>query len=319
MKMGSYIYNRILDTRGFECRIWRFIRRVYIKIFNDPDCLLKIHGKREILGPLSHELPFYLKVLKRYDQVICRVSDYLHNHSGGSICAIDVGANIGDTVFAIYQNENDQILAIEPNPKFFRYLEINTKDFGSIQIVDVVCSDQRENKKLSFDNKGGPASTIIGGTDRESKTLDILCAEYFKNQKVEFIKIDTDGYDFMVLKGAKKIIERDEPIVLFECDVFNNDEYLSDITEAFSIFKSCKYAKCIAYDHVGNLMGIFDLDEVESFKQYVFYQLTSSFYYFDLLMIPSKSLDLIKMEVNFFAQSCSNSGLRDQALQCFPN
>ena len=56
----------------------------------------------------------------------------------------------------------------------------------------------------------------------ELKTLDELIPV---DEKIHFIKIDVEGGEFGVLKGAQKLLERNKPIVLFECGKGASDYY----------------------------------------------------------------------------------------------
>ena len=48
-------------------------------------------------------------------------------------------------------------------------------------------------------------------------------------------KVDTNGHDFEVLAGAERLISRNHPVVLFECDVFNNTNYVEDCLSTLRI------------------------------------------------------------------------------------
>lgn len=56
----------------------------------------------------------------------------------------------------------------------------------------------------------------------ELKTLDELIPV---DEKMHFIKIDVEGGEFGVLKGAQKLLERNKPIILFECGKGASDYY----------------------------------------------------------------------------------------------
>lgn len=52
------------------------------------------------------------------------------------------------------------------------------------------------------------------------RTVDCIDLDtYIENKKIErvdFIKIDTEGSEFSILRGAKKMIQRDHPIMIIE-------------------------------------------------------------------------------------------------------
>ena len=73
---------------------------------------------------------------------------------------------------------------------------------------------QRLNKFLKFDYK-----KIITFKENtvESKKLD-----FFKFN-TSFIKIDTEGYEYNVIKGAEKTIKKNNPLIIIE---YNDNNYI---------------------------------------------------------------------------------------------
>jgi FkbM family methyltransferase len=68
----------------------------------------------------------------------------------------------------------------------------------------------------------------------ELKTLDELIPS---DQKIHFIKIDVEGGEFGVLKGAKKLLEKNKPIILFECGKGASDYYGTEPENLHSFLK----------------------------------------------------------------------------------
>jgi len=56
----------------------------------------------------------------------------------------------------------------------------------------------------------------------ELKPLDKIVSP---SEKIHFIKIDVEGGEFDVLKGAKNLIKKNRPIILFECGKGASDYY----------------------------------------------------------------------------------------------
>ncbi|HZH86390.1 MAG TPA: FkbM family methyltransferase [Brumimicrobium sp.] len=66
------------------------------------------------------------------------------------------------------------------------------------------------------------------------KTLDELIPS---EEKIHFIKIDVEGGEFGVLKGAQKLLERNKPIILFECGKGASDYYGTQPEDIHSFLK----------------------------------------------------------------------------------
>jgi len=162
---------------------------------------------------------------------------------------IDIGANVG--VYSCILSKLSpikkvQYYAFEANPDTFKRLEYNCKQYG-ITSQNVAISDQCGS--LTFVE--GAVSHVFTTIDRsnsynikteavqvEAKTLDSLEI----NGKRFILKIDVEGQEMNVIKGAKKMFE-DGKIKAVYIDGITNDNDREDIfkllTEnGFSLFDS---------------------------------------------------------------------------------
>ena len=138
--------------------------------------------------------------------------------------AIDIGANKG-VYTHLLANLVPFVHAFEPNPKMFsvlaRGLSKNAKAY------DVALSDQSgsgellipfSGRKKAYSNQGASLSRQKvsgehGVVQIETRTLD----SYALNN-IGFIKIDVEGYEHAVLKGAKETLMRCRPTMLIELE-----------------------------------------------------------------------------------------------------
>ena len=247
--------------RGFVSSCWELLRKFYILIFGDPKSKIIINGKIINL-PLSHQLPIYLNRHPEYDKLIGRLSVFLRNESRPLIF-IDVGANVGDTIAQFDPKQNDLVIAIEPNEKFGMYLEMNYGKKENIKIIKSACSSSIDLINLAFDEKKGTASLIRAdkSASMSTVTIDLITNQFHNIKNVAIIKIDTDGFDFEVIKGAKSTIKNNSPAILFECDVFKNQNYIDDITITLDLLYSCGYTEFLVYDNYGFLVGKYLISE----------------------------------------------------------
>jgi len=290
MKTATLLYKRLLTSHKLSGKLYNLCRKIFIKIFHDPSCTLNIHGKYLQL-PLSHQLPIYLKHHPFYDRLLGRLSDFIYYKYGHLKC-IDIGANIGDSIAACLKHDTDIFLAIEPHPTFNKYLHNNFGKYSNVIIMDVVCSSSSKTETYQIDEKPGTASMVSSKSGRvmQSKTIDGIIKKNIEFSDANFLKIDTDGHDFKVIAGAKKIITENLPVVLFECDFFENNAYIENCIETLNFFKGVGYRSFLIYDNFGYLMGEQSLKHLSGFKHLLFYQLTSRFYYFDLLLMKEEEM-----------------------------
>lgn len=303
----SLIYREVLKyskVKSFYgkllCKLFSQIRKILIKI-KDPPCRMSIRGK-SLLMPLSHQLPLYIANYPQYDMSISRIGNYVRKKYG-YLAGIDIGANIGDTVSVCYGNENDRFLAIEANPHFFAYL---TKNFGNsknIRLLNILCSSSETKGSYSIDDRGGTAtiSKNQSGTFLTEKTLDLIIKENPEFRDANFLKIDTDGYDFLILEGAREYIRNNRPAILFESYPHKNDYYVQYFINTMNLFRELGYKSALVYDNFGYLFCHLDLYNPSQFKYPLFWQLTGKQYCFDILTMKEEDLCLfLNLEITHF-------------------
>ncbi len=151
---------------------------------------------------------------------------------------IDVGANFG--VYAIPManvvGETGHVWAFEPCRNTFDHLVQSVKrnslnnitlvrsGLGERQgIVRLATSSDAELNAITADE--GVAGEIIDLT-----TLD-TCMSELSITNVDFIKLDAEGYEAKVLEGGRGLLERFEPLVMFE--LRHNDSINMSLIEDF--------------------------------------------------------------------------------------
>lgn len=152
---------------------------------------------------------------------------------------VDAGANIG--LYSLIASKvvglKGKVFSFEPSKKTFdRLLEnVRLNKCSNIIPIDTGLGDQ-ENLTLTLqqDAGNGDAERYLSPTTNENKTgnmlvpkieeeevlIDMLdnCLEKFDVKKIDFLKIDTEGFEYYILKGARNIIENSPNIIiLLEC------------------------------------------------------------------------------------------------------
>ncbi len=136
---------------------------------------------------------------------------------GGSF--VDVGSNVGFYArkAAALVGDTGRVVAFEPNPSAYRLLEWNTRDTPHVRILRNAAGAQRGAASFWVQEAGDTSSLLAVGTGREISveilTLDETLADW---SSVDLIKIDVEGAELDVLKGAETIIRRHSPVVVFE-------------------------------------------------------------------------------------------------------
>jgi FkbM family methyltransferase len=304
----SFIYKQglALENTGVLTKLrakgFHVLRRIILRMA-DPPCEMNIWG-HPMRIPFSHELPGSLARDRHYDQILQRISGFIRA-TQGAVCGIDVGANIGDTIAASIKDGKDRFLGIEPNPVFFQYLTRNLAGFPNVQLLKAVCSTADGSATYRITTARGTASFEKSGSEGQSVQiirLDSIVTQFPEFSRCNFLKIDTDGHDFEVLRGARRLIVRAKPAILFECEMRNNPDYIGEVLEALGFFAANGYQHALIYDSRGELFGILELNDTAAFLRMLFYQVTGGRCNYDVLVMPNAEIFLQK-ELEFFVNA----------------
>lgn len=133
----------------------------------------------------------------------------------------DIGANIGYTalIFARAVGPEGLVFAFEPSEKSFEHLKRTVGEWKCIRPVKIAISDFVGTVKFA-DSRALELSAILGpgrkgGYVVKCVTLD----EWFATSgspPPDFIKIDVEGHETAVIRGARRVISQYLPIILFE-------------------------------------------------------------------------------------------------------
>ena len=163
----------------------------------------------------------------------------------------DVGANIGYFSFLVKQlSPRAQIYSFEPLPQNIDAFKINRdiNQFSLMELNEVCIADEEGETEFLIPPPAESGWGRMAHRDlfsgkkikRPVITLDGFCRR--RNiSRVDLIKIDVEGYEFKVLKGAMEMIEKYRPKVCIEL----NEPCLLDTgtsgEEIFNYFKKRNY------------------------------------------------------------------------------
>jgi FkbM family methyltransferase len=263
-----------------------FIVKKLTKIY-DPIIYSSVGGNRIKLN-LSHSLPSFLISFPYYDRVLPRICQIL-NESKPLLKIIDVGANVGDTVAMISEKANANYLCVEGNEKYYDLLVENSMLFtGCVETEKCFLGDKTTKVNMDLITKNGTARLDSGGNSKIFliKKLDDLLNEKpnFKNN-VDLIKIDTDGFELQILRGSKKTIVRNKPLIFFE---FTPELMLAQKQDPLDIFKflsNLGYSDSIFYSNTGVFIDSAKLNDIPKLKELVNRIDGSLIYYYDVLAV----------------------------------
>jgi FkbM family methyltransferase len=135
---------------------------------------------------------------------------------------IDVGANVGyfSRKFAKWVGPHGRVIAVEPEELNFQSLQRSLQRDGATNVIPLraVCADCQGLLLLAV-NPMHPGDHKLAeeGIPIRSVRIDDLIAEY-ANNVVSLIKIDVQGAEERVLKGALRTIASQRPNLFVEVD-----------------------------------------------------------------------------------------------------
>lgn len=134
-------------------------------------------------------------------------------HIKNEAIVIDAGAYIGDHTIAYARavGVGGFVFAFEPNPEAFECLKYNLKNFPNTMCFKQGLGSKTESKGLTNVSGNIGVNHIIEGNGVSITSIDEL--ELFG---VDLIKIDCEGYELEILKGAYETIKKFKPKLLIE-------------------------------------------------------------------------------------------------------
>lgn len=169
---------------------------------------------------------------------------------------LDIGANLGNhTLFWATNLSVKKIISFEPFPDNFAVLSENIKNnaLAQVQPLQMAVSDHVGNlivKEFTAENYGATtfehSDDSVGSEDTVlTCTIDSIFPE-LDMPALDFVKIDTEGFELSVLKGMSVIIEKYKPVLWIEvCEASTAEVYrtlcamdyiLADVTGANTLF-----------------------------------------------------------------------------------
>ncbi len=162
--------------------------------------------QKTIISELEHIFGDKIFIISENINEINIIYSFLQKNSKSSIM-IDVGANLGQSLLP-FAKENWRIHAFEPDSIHREKLIKTCKHYSNVSISPFALSDQADEKISLYRSKisGGISGlTVFHKSHYFSEYINtMLLSKYVTDsnlENVDFLKIDTEGYDLFVLKG----------------------------------------------------------------------------------------------------------------------
>jgi FkbM family methyltransferase len=171
------------------------------------------------------------------------IVDFLKRNLKRDSVFLDVGSNYGWHSIKC-SSLCETVYSFEPQKYIhdIQKMSIDQNDITNVKLFNCGIGDKIETKEMSpidYNNPSinmGDLSLGVGGEQIEVKTLDSL-----EIPKVDFIKIDVQGYEKFVLSGAQNTISSSKPTIIIEMEDHQLRRFNYGVVELFEILRNFGY------------------------------------------------------------------------------
>ncbi|MBI2573079.1 FkbM family methyltransferase [Candidatus Woesearchaeota archaeon] len=198
-KVRSYLFHKIIfPSKTF---FWKWIHPKTIK-------------REGILFNIQPEIvPYYIYSKNTFSRLL----PIFNQHVNSKSIVVDVGASFGFySLYCAKHLQAQKVIAIEPTSKSFELLNKNIKDnqTTNIEPIRTAIGDTKGEVALYLDK------TCFGNNSLSIKTDQSEMVSLNKLDDIiphaDFIKIDTEGFEYKVIQGMTRLLKESRPVLLLE-------------------------------------------------------------------------------------------------------
>ena len=198
--------------------VYKLISKFYVLIFG--------RKKLQFINDLFLSLTLDAKGFKNYgDFTRTGEKKFVKTIKKEINLTLDIGANVGNFTKLILLETNSKVISFEPLPDAYKELKIIQNQFSDrLKIHNFALGNQNNKQELHYGTQRSEKASLMSNLEKLSfigksnknkicvdvKKLDSL-TDVLENQTVDFIKIDTEGFEFEVLDGAKDFLRNHKP------------------------------------------------------------------------------------------------------------
>jgi len=254
-------------------------------------------GNYEILMPGNNPQISLYKYIPDSNEQLARLAKLIiAKYKDASM--VDIGANVGDTIAVVRSQTDIPIIAVEGDDFSFSFLQKNAVQFQDLHLLKQYLGEEKKELSVTLD-KAGWNNTIIPDEKSTSKisvkTLDeTLNDQNLQDKSIKLLKIDTEGFDTIILRGCNKTIAKNKPVLYFEYNGENMNAIGEDGLSTIFSLKDHGYNKIHFFDCINNLILETTLQDENSLKQLNDYvaRPKTMISYFDICIFHQNDEDL---------------------------
>lgn len=196
------IFPKISHLRG-ATRLKYFLGKFFIRLsngkyaFKASNELIELKGEDSV-NPITNEAPFVNYILENKNSI--------ENF-------IDVGAYTGFYSVLVSKVSQAEVKCFEPNKKNLETIKAN-KETNNVQFNTIQRVVWDSKTELDFNSDRGKSNVVQNrkAFSKQSVTLD----GFIDDDNIDLLKIDVEGAELKVIKGAESLIQKHRPVILLE-------------------------------------------------------------------------------------------------------
>jgi FkbM family methyltransferase len=209
----------------------------------------QLHG-RQICIPSHSDLPGVPSRCPTYGRNLERIAAAVSSKYPAAPM-IDIGANVGDTAVTLRSAANGPILCVEASPTYAELCRKNlsaTKD--AIVVNSFIATGDDLNVRLVEGSGTGSAKADHGSSIPTVALGEVALRFGFETAKL--VKIDTDGFDGLIIDASRDWLSQAQPVLFWELELIGDRANNGPGVRVFDILSDAGYERFMFYSNVGH-------------------------------------------------------------------
>lgn len=185
------------------------------------------------------------------------------------LSVLDIGANVGDTACIIKTAEEVPILCIEGDEYIFGFLQKNVAQFQNVTAHRLFLGEASREIRANFEKSGWnltlKPSESSGHAVNVTKLDDFIFTEPGW-QTFKLVKIDAEGFDCAIIRGATNFLRAVQPVIQFEYNRESMDPINEPGLNTLLRLSDLGYSQVGIHDNYGRFLCSTSLSEKNFIK-----------------------------------------------------